>query len=361
MVKEIKEQGWALRQALLGRARPGDTAVTLDELDFSDEYLRGIDKIAIVACGTAYHAGLVGKYTLEKLLRLPVEADIASEFRYRDPLVDSRTLVIVVSQSGETADTLAALRESKKRGAKVLAICNVIASSIALEADYVLFTHAGPEIAVASTKAYSTQLMVLYLLAVYLAARLGKLGVDEQKQLIDELCALPDKIQYILDNLDQRIFALTERLFPAARLAGFFIGRGLDNYVAMEGALKLKEISYIHAEAYAAGELKHGTIALIVPDMPVLALCTQRPLAEKMISNIRELQARGAYVAGITFEGMEQVMQVCQETVLLPCTIDLLAPVLSVAPLQMMAYYAARSRGCDVDQPRNLAKSVTVE
>ena len=361
MIKEIYEQGEALRRVLSGRATPGAAVINLEELDISGEYLHGINKIAIVACGTAYHAGLVGKYTLEKLLRLPVEVDVASEFRYRDPLVNSQTLVIVISQSGETADTLAALRESKKRGAKVVAVCNVLASSIALEADHVLFTYAGPEIAVASTKAYSTQLMVLYMLAIYLAARLGMVEAEEQKRLIDELCALPDKVQQILNGLEQSILALTERMFPAGRQEAFFIGRGLDNYVAMEGALKLKEISYVHAEAYAAGELKHGTIALIVPDMPVLALCTQQPLVEKMISNIRELQARGAYVTGIAFEGVEQVTQVCQETVLLPATIDLLAPVLSVVPLQMLAYYTACSRECDVDQPRNLAKSVTVE
>jgi len=361
MIKEIHEQGWALRQALSGRIAPGANAVTLNELDFSDSYLQGLEKFAIVACGTAYHAGLVGKYTLEKLLRLPVEVDIASEFRYRDPLVDEKTLVIVVSQSGETADTLAALRESKKRGAKVLAICNKVASSIAIEADYVLFTYAGPEIAVASTKAYSTQLMVLYILAIYLAARLGKIVEDEQKRLIDELCLLPDKVQQVLDGTEERVKALTEIMFPAERLASFFIGRGLDYYVSLEGALKLKEISYIHAEAYAAGELKHGTIALIVPEMPVLALCTQHFLLEKMISNIRELQARGAYVLGIAFEGVEQLEQVCEETLLLPATIDLLAPLLSVLPLQLLAYYAACSRGCDVDQPRNLAKSVTVE
>ena len=361
MIKEIHEQGWALRQALSSRAKPGAAAVSLEELDFSDEYLRDLNKIAIVACGTAYHAAMVGKYTLEKLLRLPVEVDIASEFRYRDPLIDEKTLVIVVSQSGETADTLAALRESKKRGAKVLAICNVVASSIAIEADQTLFTYAGPEIAVASTKAYSTQLMALYLLAIYLAARLGRLGEQEQKLLINELCALPDKAQQILDNMEERIKALTDKLFPAEQQTAFFIGRGLDHYVALEGALKLKEISYIHAEAYAAGELKHGTIALIEPGMPVLALATQQPLLEKMINNIRELQARGAYVAGIAFEGVEQIEQVCEETLLLPTTLDLFAPILSVAPLQMLAYYAALSRGCDVDQPRNLAKSVTVE
>ncbi|MCL1816852.1 MAG: glutamine--fructose-6-phosphate transaminase (isomerizing), partial [Clostridiales bacterium] len=289
MLKEIHEQSAALRQAMRGRLALGTLTITLDELDFSEAYLREINKIAIVACGTAYHAGLVGKYALEKLLRLPVEVDIASEFRYRDPLVNSQTLVIVVSQSGETADTLAALRESKKRGAKVLAICNVVASSIALEADYVLFTYAGKETAVASTKAYSTQLMVLYALAVYLAARLGKIGSAEQQRITEELCALPDKARQILGSTEERIIELTEKLFPAGLNSCFFIGRGLDNYVAMEGALKLKEISYIHAEAYAAGELKHGTIALIEPGTPVLALCTQKPLLEKMISNIREL------------------------------------------------------------------------
>ncbi|MCL1976360.1 MAG: glutamine--fructose-6-phosphate transaminase (isomerizing) [Firmicutes bacterium] len=361
MIKEIHEQGVALRQTLRGRLERNAAAIDLGELDFSEEYIRGVNKIAIVACGTAYHAGLVGKYALEKMLRLPVEVDIASEFRYRDPLVNSQTLVIVVSQSGETADTLAALRESKKRGAKVLAICNVVASSIALEADYVLFTYAGKETAVASTKAYSTQLMIFYMFAIYLAARLGKLNASEQQKLTEELCALPEKVQQLLSDTEKRIKALTEKLFLEGRQDCFFIGRGLDNYVAMEGALKLKEISYIHAEAYAAGELKHGTIALIEPGTPVIALCTQQSLQEKMISNIKELQARGAYVAGLCFLGNEQIEQVCEETLQVPETIDLLAPILSVVPLQMLAYYAALARECDVDQPRNLAKSVTVE
>ncbi|MCL1816501.1 MAG: glutamine--fructose-6-phosphate transaminase (isomerizing) [Clostridiales bacterium] len=361
MIKEIHEQGAALRQSLRGRAQAGSDEINFDELNFSDDYLRSINKIAIVACGTAYHAGLVGKHAMEKLLKIPVEVDVASEYRYRDLLVDERTLVIVVSQSGETADTLAALRVSKQHGATVLAICNVVASSIALEADQVLFTYAGPEKAVASTKAYSTQLMVLYMLAIYLASYYRKISAAEQKTLIDELCALPDKVQLILDSMEEKIKELTDKMFPLQQFAGFFIGRGMDNYVGMEGALKLKEISYIHAQAYAAGELKHGTIALIEPDMPVLAICTQRPLLEKMISNIRELQARAAYVAAIAFDDTGLVEQVCDQTLLLPGTVDLFSPVLSVVPLQILAYYAAYSRGCDVDQPRNLAKSVTVE
>jgi len=361
MIKEIHEQSAALRQTLQGRVDEVAGTVKLDGVDFSDEYLRGLNKIAVVACGTAYHAGLVGKYAMEKLLRLPVEVDIASEYRYRDPLIDENTLVIVVSQSGETADTLAALRESRAKGAKVLAICNVVASSIAREADHVLYTHAGPEIAVASTKAYSTQIVLLYILALYLAGRLNTLDAAAQKSIVGELCALPHKVQQILDDTEEQIKELTRKLFHMQQEQTFFIGRGLDYYVALEGSLKLKEISYIHAEAYAAGELKHGTIALIVPDVPVVALCTQRSLLEKMISNIKELQARHAYVAGFALAGTDIMKEVCEEVIFLPPTIDLLTPALSVIPLQLMAYYAALARGCDVDQPRNLAKSVTIE
>jgi len=359
MLKEIHEQPCAIQQTLKGRIAPDMSEVKLPEVDLPDTYLNKVNKIAIVACGTAYHAGIVGKYVMEKILRMPVLVDIASEFRYRDPLIDEQTLVVVISQSGETADTVAALRESKKRGAKVVAITNVVGSTVSREADYVIYNWAGPEIAVASTKAYSTQLVAIYLLTFHIAKLLGRLSSNELRPLLEELCHIPQKVQTILDNSEEDMKSI------AASFKGwedaFFIGRGLDYAVAMEGSLKLKEISYIHAEAYAAGELKHGTLALIVENVPVVALCTQRDLLEKTISNIKEIKARDAYIIGFTFEDIKEVAQVVDKTIYLPITPDLFAPVLSVVPLQLLSYYAANIRGCDVDQPRNLAKSVTVE
>ncbi|MCL5057032.1 MAG: glutamine--fructose-6-phosphate transaminase (isomerizing) [Actinobacteria bacterium] len=358
MLKEIHEQPRALRDTLSGRIDPGESEIVLSEIKMTPEEVKNISKIFITACGTAYHAGLVGKNVIEKLVRLPVEIDIASEFRYRDPLVDESSLVIVVSQSGETADTLAALRESRRRGAKVIAVTNVVDSSIAREADYVLYTWAGPEIAVASTKAYTTQLTCMYLIGLYLAQIRGTVPGTERKAIIRELKKLGDKVSVILNNcaaIDS--FVDTYKNAPNA----FFIGRGLDQTVAMEGALKLKEISYIHAESYAAGELKHGTLALIVEGVPVIALATQQDLFEKMVSNIKEVKARDATVMAVAMAGIEEIEKVVDHVLHIPNTHPLLAPVLTVVPLQILAYRMAVARGCDVDQPRNLAKSVTVE
>lgn len=358
MLKEIHEQPRAVRDTLAGRINPGEGKVILKEITLGEERLSRINKIYITACGTAYHAGLVGKYMIEKMARIPVETDIASELRYRNPIMDSDTLVIVISQSGETADTLAALREAKRNGAWTLAVTNVVDSSIAREADDVLYTWAGPEIAVASTKAYTTQLVAMYLLGLYLAEKRGTFDSAEAKEILSRLRELPDKIESVLEN------GSVIKEF-AARYAGcensFFIGRGLDYAVAMEGALKLKEISYIHAEAYAAGELKHGTLALIVEGVPVVALATQRDVYDKMVSNIKEVKARDATVLALAPEGLAELEQVADQVVYLPQTHPVLAPVLAVIPLQLLAYYMAVERGCEVDQPRNLAKSVTVE
>ncbi|WP_018084539.1 glutamine--fructose-6-phosphate transaminase (isomerizing) [Desulfurispora thermophila] len=357
MLKEIHEQPVALRDTLSGRLSPDNQSVNLD-LSLSEDEVRQFNKIFITACGTAYHAGVVGKYVMEKLAGLPVEVDIASEFRYRDPFVDQRTLVIVVSQSGETADTLAALREAKRRGAHVLAVTNVVDSSVAREADDVLYTWAGPEIAVASTKAYTTQLVAMYLIALYLAEKRNKKSLVERVAIISELRKLADKARVILEN--GRViqdFVAAYKHVPST----FFIGRGLDYAVALEGALKLKEISYIHAEAYAAGELKHGTLALITGGVPVIALVTQQSLFEKMLSNIKEVKAREATVLALAMDGEADLAKVVDHVLHIPRTHELLTPVLSVIPLQLLAYHMAVARGCDVDQPRNLAKSVTVE
>ncbi|MDO4581894.1 MAG: glutamine--fructose-6-phosphate transaminase (isomerizing) [Bacillota bacterium] len=358
MLKEIHEQPWALGQTLKGRIAADEKAVELKELEFSPEYLRSIDKVVMVACGTAYHAGLVGKAIMEKLLRLPVDVEIASEFQHKEPIIDQRTLAVVISQSGETIDSLYAMRECRERGAKIIAICNVLDSTIAREADYVLYTWAGPEIAVASTKAYITQLMLLYMLTFYLAEQLGKMSGEQLQPLISQLYRLPEKVEQTITQLEAPIKRIARGMKTWED--AFFIGRGLDYAVSLEGALKLKEISYIHAEAYAAGELKHGTIALIVPDVPVMAICTQREPMPRMISNIVELQARGAFVVGVTWADQKDVIKVSDKALLLPEVDELLAPILTVVPLQLLAYYAAVAKKCNVDQPRNLAKSVTV-
>lgn len=359
MIKEIHEQPVALRNTLTGRIAPDYSGVELKEVHLTAEEIKKIRKIAIVACGTAYHAGIVGKYAMEKILRLPVEVDIASEFRYRDPLIDKHTLTVIISQSGETADTLAALREAKNKGSRVVAITNVVGSSIAREADDVIYTWAGPEIAVASTKAYITQLIGIYMLTMYLGKSLEMIPKDEMANILHHLYRLPNQAQQILDNLGEQLKDMAE-VFKKWE-DSFFIGRGLDYAVALEGSLKLKEISYVHAEAYAAGELKHGTLALIVEDVPVLALCTQPDVFEKTVSNIKEIKARGAHVIGVAFEGNKELQKSVDQVIYLPETLPLLAPVLTVIPLQMLSYYASVHRGCDVDQPRNLAKSVTVE
>ena len=356
MLKEINEQPKALKDTLLGRLE--DEKVILQEVDLTIEELAQINKVYIVACGTAWHAGLVGKTLIERWARLPVEVDIASEFRYRSPLVDEHTLVVVVSQSGETADTLAALREAKNRGARVVAVTNVVGSTVSREAHDVIFTWAGPEIAVASTKAYTTQLEGMVLLGLYLAQVKGTLPSQKIGEIIAALKKIPAQVQVLLDQA-----SLIEELSKSFAKVDdtFFIGRSLDWAVAMEGSLKLKEISYIHAEAYAAGELKHGTLALITEDTPVIALATQRDVYEKTISNVKEVKARDAKVIGITYEGNTSMAKSVDHVIYLPETMDELSPILTVIPLQLLSYYVSVARGCDVDKPRNLAKSVTVE
>ncbi|MBS4030547.1 MAG: glutamine--fructose-6-phosphate transaminase (isomerizing) [Clostridiales bacterium] len=357
MLKEIHEQPKAIRDTLRSRIT-ADGLVNLDEVKLTAEQTKNLLKVVMVACGTAYHAGLVGKYVFEKLLRLPVEVDVASEFRYRDPLLGEDTLVVVISQSGETADTLAALRLAKEKGSPVVAVTNVVGSTVSREADQVIYTWAGPEIAVASTKAYTTQLIVLYLLALHLGQLMEAIPNEEVVLLTQELTQLPSHVDQILRQANE-LTEFTSRLSQWEDT--FFIGRGLDYAVALEGSLKLKEISYIHAEAYAAGELKHGTLALITENIPVIALATQPQLYEKMWSNIKEVKARDAYVLAIVMEGDRETGKEVDAVITIPATIPLLSPVLSVIPLQLLSYYAAVQRGCDVDKPRNLAKSVTVE
>jgi glucosamine--fructose-6-phosphate aminotransferase (isomerizing) len=358
MLKEINEQPKAVRDTMSKRIAKDGGAIVLDELNWDKNFLDGIDKIYIVACGTAYHAGLVGKFYIEKLARKLVEVDLASEYRYRDPIVDDKTLVIVVSQSGETSDTLAALKESKRLGAKTLAITNVVGSSIAREAHQVIHTWAGPEIAVASTKAYTTQLILMFMLALYMAQISETLSAEKIRELIDLLKKIPAQISETLSDVEPiKTFAMQYGFNEDV----FYIGRSLDYDVALEGALKLKEISYIHAEAYASGELKHGTLALIVEGVPVIALATQKSVYEKTLSNIKEVKARDAVVIGIAAAGDSELEKYLDHVIFVPETDELLIPLLTVVPLQLLAYYAAITRGCDVDKPRNLAKSVTVE
>lgn len=358
MMKEIHEQPKAIRDTLTGRLDETAGQVKLPELKLSTQEINEIDRIHIVACGTSWHAGLVGKSMLEKMTRIPVEVDIASEYRYRDVLHTSNTLVIVISQSGETADTLAALRDCKKKGLRVLAITNVVGSSVAREADDVLITWAGPEIAVASTKAYTTQLIALCLLSIYFAQVKGLMSSDDAHDWVTQLANLPQLAEQVLDTAPQLEKFAADWVHAEDT---FFIGRGLDFSVALEGSLKLKEISYIHAEAYAAGELKHGTLALITDGVPVIAIATQPHLYEKTLSNIKEVKARGAFVLGITWVGNQDLAHSVDEVIYLPQQCAELSPVLTVIPLQLLAYYAAVARGNDVDKPRNLAKSVTVE
>ena len=358
MLKEIHEQPKAVRDTISPRLSKDNTKVVLNELKWTKEYVESFNKVYIVACGTAYHAGLVGKYYIEKLARIPVEIDVASEFRYRDPIIDSNTLTIVISQSGETSDTLAALKESKRLGAKTLAVTNVVGSSIAREADQVMYTWAGPEIAVASTKAYTTQLVTMLLLAMYMSGLKGTISADRTKELLEELRLLPDQVGRTLEDVEPiKTFAKEY----AYKNDVFYIGRSLDYDVALEGSLKLKEISYIHAEAYAAGELKHGTLALIETGVPVIALATQKSVYEKTLSNIKEVKARDAVIIGIAAQDDNELEKYVDHVIKVPVTDELLIPLLTVVPLQLLAYYAAITRGCDVDKPRNLAKSVTVE
>ena len=356
MLKEIYEQPKAVRDTISPRIKDGE--IVIDEWHMTDEDVQKLNKIFIVACGSAYHAGVSGKYVLEGIARIPVEVDLASEFRYRDPIIDDNSLVIVISQSGETADSLAALREAQRRGVKVLGIVNVVGSSIAREADSVLYTWAGPEIAVATTKAYSTQLAALYLLAIYLGKKRGKLEQSVYNEMIQELQDLPDKIQSLLGD-KERIQWFASKF--AASHDIFFIGRGVDYATCMEGSLKLKEISYIHSEAYAAGELKHGTISLVEDGILVASVLTQPQLYEKTVSNMVEVKARGAYVMALTNSGNYDVEDVANFTVYIPKTNPWFTTSLAVITLQLFAYYVSLARGLDVDKPRNLAKSVTVE
>ena len=356
MMKEIHEEPRAVRDTVAPRIHGG--GIRLDDISLTAEDVARIQRIQIIACGTANHAGHVARHAIESLCRIPVDVDVASEVRYRDPIVDGRTLAIVISQSGETLDTLAAMREAKRRGARTFAIVNVVGSSIAREADDVLYTMAGPEIAVASTKAYNTQLAAVYLLTFRLAVLLGRMTEAECAIWTGKLLALPESLERILSDREvlQR-FAYEH--FNARSV--FFIGRGLDFALSMEGSLKLKEISYIHSEAYAGGELKHGTIALIEEGTLVVCPLTQTSLLDKMIGNIREVKARGAVVLGIACDSAPKVDDVCDTVFRIPDVDPLLAPLLAVTPMQLFAYYVAVNKGCDVDKPRNLAKSVTVE
>ena len=357
MIKEIHEQPKGLNETL-SRRMGADGEITLDGIKMTKEDIEGFNKVYIVACGTAYHAGLVGKSAIEKMAHVPVEVDIASEFRYRDPFVDDKTLFIAISQSGETLDTLAALREAKSKGARVLSVVNVVGSSVARESDDVFYTWAGPEIAVASTKAYTTQLMCMYLIALYMGRTKGTIDDVQYKKYIDELAQIPEKLETVLQS-EKQIEELAKELYKREQV--FFIGRGPDAGVSYEGSLKLKEISYINSFAIAAGELKHGTIALIEKDTLVIALATQDRLFEKMLSNIQEVKARGAYVIGLAKEGNKDIEKQANDVIYIPDCMDEITPLLSVVPLQILAYYIAKLRGCDIDKPKNLAKSVTVE
>lgn len=357
MFKEMMEQPEVFRKTIQPRINNG--VIDLSEISINEDFLKKVGKIYIVACGSAYHAGVVGKYVIEKLVRKPVEAVLASEFRYSEPIIHDGDLVLVISQSGETADTLAAMREAKRLGAQTLAIVNVVGSTIAKEADDVIYTWAGPEIAVATTKAYSAQLAVIYILALYLADLLDMVSEEEYSQIVSEMLTLPDEIQKILDQKELLQFYASQ-YFNHSSI--FFMGRNLDYAVCMEGSLKLKEISYIHSEAYAAGELKHGTISLIEDGTLVVALAGYRKLLDKLMSNVQEVKARGASVMCVTMEDcIEKIRQQCDSAFVIPVCHEMLMPSLEVIPLQMFAYYVSLFRGCDIDKPRNLAKSVTVE
>lgn len=355
MLKEIYEQPVAIRETIGSRLKAGESCV-FNDLDISKNYLKSINKIYIVACGTAMHAGLIGKTVIEKLCKIPVEVDIASEFRYRDPLVDEKTLCIYISQSGETADTIAALRLAKSKKAKTLAISNVIGSSITREANYTVYTHAGPEIAVASTKAYTSQVILITILGIYFAELLESCEKNILESLKAEILNLPSKVESILENAN-KIKEFANKVYTQKDM--FFLGRGNDYNVALEGSLKLKEISYIHSEAYAAGELKHGPIALIENGVTVIGIVTDKHLVEKSISNIQEVITRGARTLIITNQSLPNISFDC--VINIPVTNELLSPALSVVPLQLLSYYISKNKGLDVDKPRNLAKSVTVE
>jgi glutamine---fructose-6-phosphate transaminase (isomerizing) len=362
MLKEIYEQPTAARDTILGRVSLEQGRIFLPDLNISEEILRSLQKVTIIACGTSWHAGLVGKYLIEALAQVPVEVDYGSEYRYRNPIIASNELAIVITQSGETADTLAALREAKRKGASSIAVCNVVGSMATREADGTVYTHAGPEIGVASTKAFTSQLVALQLLALYMAQVRGTLGQAEIRRHIEELLQLPQIIEHAV-KASAAMEKVAEKFYNRADF--LFLGRGINYPIALEGALKLKEISYIHAEGYPAGEMKHGPIALIDEQMPVVAIAPNDHVFEKMIGNVQEAKARGGSVIAITTEGdarMSAVLDATNDVVLpMPPTTAMLTPIVMTIPLQLLAYYIAVRRGCDVDQPRNLAKSVTVE
>ena len=357
MAKEIYEQPKGVKETLIRRLDENGK-IKLDDIKISHEDLEKIDKIYIVACGTAYHAGLVGKYAIEKLAKIPVSADIASEFRYSEPFVDENTLLIIVSQSGETADTLAALRDSKAKGARILSITNVVGSSIARESDDIFYTWAGPEIAVASTKAYTTQLTAFYMIALNLALIKGTMTEEKYFEMIEKLKDIPKQVEQVLQG-EPLVKEIAREITEHKDM--FYLGRELDYALAMEGSLKIKEISYMHAEAFAAGELKHGTIALIEEGTPVVVIATQEKLFEKMLSNMQEVKARGAKVIAIAKEHNKEVEKSADRVIYIPEVDDMFASITSIVPLQLLAYHVASLRGCDIDKPRNLAKSVTVE
>ncbi|MBV8551623.1 MAG: glutamine--fructose-6-phosphate transaminase (isomerizing) [Acidobacteriaceae bacterium] len=365
MLKEIYEQPRAIRDTILGRVGQESGRVFLDEVNISEADFRSFQQVKIIACGTSWHAGLTGKFIIERLARLPVEVDYGSEFRYRDPIIPPNTLTVVISQSGETADTLAAQREAKQKGSKTLAICNVVGSMITREAAGTLLTHAGPEIGVASTKAFTSQITALVILGMYLGQVRGTLNPEASATLMQELTQIPGKLDQVLAQTE--IYdELVKHLFRAQDF--LYLGRGIHFPIALEGALKLKEISYIHAEGYPAGEMKHGPNALIDENLPVVVLATRDPLSEesqvhyeKTLSNIQEVKARSGRVVAVACEGDEEVAKMADHLITIPVTRELLLPLLEMIPLQLLAYHIAVRRGCDVDQPRNLAKSVTVE
>ena len=358
MLKEIYEQPRAIADTIAGRLQEEEGDIYLEDLDITDEQLAGIEKIFIIACGTSWHAGLVGKFYIEKLARIPVEIDIASEFRYRDPIVTAKSLTVLISQSGETADTLAALREAKGKGGKVVCVCNVVDSSIARESDGVIYTHAGPEIGVASTKAFTTQLVALYQFALKLGRVTGKLSADECRQQVEALLELPRKLEEALE-LDSQIEKIAREYMHARDF--LYLGRGNQYPIALEGALKLKEISYIHAEGYPAGEMKHGPIALIDEELPVVVLVPRNATYDKVVSNMEEVCARGGKVIAVASGDEDELKGKVDALITLPKTTDDLMPILTSVPMQLLAYHIAVFKGTDVDQPRNLAKSVTVE
>jgi glutamine---fructose-6-phosphate transaminase (isomerizing) len=362
MLKEIFEQPWAVRETVLGRASVESGRVFLHEIEIPDERLRSLERVVILACGTSWHSGLVGKFLIEDLARLPVEVDYGSEFRYRDPIVAQNTLAVVITQSGETADTLAALREAKKKGACAIAICNVVGSMATRESDGTVYTHAGPEIGVASTKAFTSQLAALHLLALYLGQVRGTLTPAAARPHLEALTQLPLLLEKTL-QCNTQTEEIAKRFYQ--RRDFLYLGRGINYPIALEGALKLKEISYIHAEGYPAGEMKHGPIALIDEEMPVVTLAPHDHVFEKMVGNVQEVKARGGSVIAVATAGhggLEAHLDPKRDVLItVPESHALLAPILFVVPLQLMAYHVAIRRGCDVDQPRNLAKSVTVE